>query len=131
MGTNYYWREHPCPTCGRDDEELHIGKSSGGWCFSLHVHPAIGINGLPDWQERWSREGSEIRNEYGDKLTPGEMLDVVTKRSCPERGPVPALWYEQNHGEPGPNGLARHRISPGHCIGHGAGTWDLLVSDFS
>ena len=38
MGTNYYWQEsEPCAACGRGYEQVHVGKSSAGWCFSLHV----------------------------------------------------------------------------------------------
>ena len=41
MGTNYYFEDSSevCECCGRGAESLHIGKSSGGWCFSLHVMP--------------------------------------------------------------------------------------------
>ena len=31
------------------NDVLHIGKSSSGWCFSLHVIPEQGINSLQDW----------------------------------------------------------------------------------
>jgi len=38
LGTNYYWQEsEPCAACGRGYEQVHVGKSSAGWCFSLHV----------------------------------------------------------------------------------------------
>jgi hypothetical protein len=33
MSTNYYLHEY----VSTDPKILHIGKSSGGWCFSLHV----------------------------------------------------------------------------------------------
>lgn len=52
MGTNYYLHTKPdCECCGRGFEPLHIGKSSGGWCFSLHVMPEDNINTLDDWGE--------------------------------------------------------------------------------
>lgn len=35
MGTNYYLRYNICDCCNRYDE-LHIGKSSGGWQFLFH-----------------------------------------------------------------------------------------------
>jgi len=48
MGTNYYLVKNerpPCPCCERTyvQERLHIGKSSGGWCFALHVIPEMGM----------------------------------------------------------------------------------------
>lgn len=39
MGTNYYLYEKPaCACCGREFGSKHIGKSSGGWCFSLEMY---------------------------------------------------------------------------------------------
>ena len=39
MGTNYYLSSKPCSCCGRKDSQRHIGKSSAGWVFALHVYP--------------------------------------------------------------------------------------------
>ena len=76
MGTNYYWSEEacqsPCKHC-RGGDRLHIGKSSGGWCFSLHVIPYEGINTLDDWKAKFALPGSEIVDEYGTRLTAEEM----------------------------------------------------------
>lgn len=110
MGTNYYHHKAaPCPTCGHQDEPRHIGKSSGGWVFALHVYPEQGISDLPDWQREWAT--GTIKNEYGDTLTPQEMLSRITERS--------KEW------------LRRDRIDGRHCVGHGSGTWDLIVGEFS
>lgn len=66
MGTNYYLQEKPpCDKCGREFERLHIGQSSAGWCFALHVIPELGINNLADWKKRWEEHPSVIRDEYG------------------------------------------------------------------
>ena len=47
MGTNYYLhKKPPCEACGHEPAPLHIGKSSGGWCFSLHVIPEIALTGV-------------------------------------------------------------------------------------
>lgn len=134
MGTNYYLEATPpppCPCCGRgyETQRLHIGKSSGGWCFSLHVIPEEGINSLADWQKRWSLPGFVIRDEYGDTHTSEQMLSVITVRAW-GRAQQSASWYAQNHAVPGPNGLARHQIGR-YCVGHGEGTWDLIPGDFS
>ena len=132
MGTNYYLHEKPsCPTCDRDFESRHIGKSSAGWCFALHVIPEDGINDLPDWQRLWSLPGAKITNEYGDTVTPDDMLRAITQRGRGIGGEkATSRWYADNHAEPGPNGLARHRIGR-RCLGHGEGTWDLILGEFS
>ena len=113
MGTNYYLYEKPaCECCGHRDEPLHIGKSSGGWCFSLHVIPENGIKSLVDWISLWSKEGVIIEDEYGKKVSNEEMLDVITNRVW--RGQFPM----------------RHDIDDYRCVGHGEGTWDLITGEF-
>lgn len=129
MGTNYYLYEKPdCECCCRPFEPLHIGKSSGGWCFSLHVIPEDRINTLEDWRQLWSEDGAFIRNEYGDKISITEMEDIITNRSREFSG-TDDSWYEENHAERGPNNMARHVIGR-FCIGHGPGTWDYVVGEF-
>lgn len=128
MGTNYYLHEQPdCPTCGRPHERKHIGKSSAGWCFSLHVEPDEGINSLADWVARWSVPGAIIRDEYGRDVTAEQMLANITKRSWNKPQGQSPEWHHMNHSEDGPNGLARHRIDGRHCIAHGDGTYDLMI----
>lgn len=121
MGTNYYFHPKPttsCPTCGhtRTAEPIHIGKSSVGWTFGLHVRPRYWIGGpipqdLDAWRERFLEEGSKIQDEYGQVITVVDMLRIITDRSHP-------------------NGLRRRPLDE-YCIGHGEGTWDLVVGDFS
>jgi hypothetical protein len=132
MGTNYYLHEPEenfCDHCGRSDKGrvLHIGKSSGGWCFSLHVIPDAGINTLDDWRTLWSR--GEIRNEYGDPVDQKEMDRVVTQRYGVARDLLPG-YLASNYAEAGPNNLLRHQIGR-YCIGHGEGTWDYIPGEFS
>ncbi len=125
MGTNYYHHRNACPHCGRG-EKRHIGKSSGGWHFSLHVYPEEGINTLEDWVRLFDEPNSRITNEYGDPIWPIEMVDEITVRS--------SQWTEQkmnsNHAEPGLNGLVRHKVDGVHCVGNGPGTWDYIIGDF-
>lgn len=123
MGTNYYWHPHPLAA------PIHIGKSSAGWCFGLCVHPDLGIADLPDWERHWIH--GWIEDEYGDIVSVDEMRERITARSW-ERNrhlddPVFLRW---NHAVPGPNGLLRHAVGD-YCVGHGAGTWDLLPPGFS
>lgn len=114
MSTNYYLRAKPaCDHCGRGPARgLHIGKSSTGWAFALHVYPDGEHLGEPaprnldEWIARFA-EG--VINEYGDDVSPELMLKIITER------PV----------------CHRHEPYPGHCIGPGAGTYDLLIGEFS
>ena len=114
MGTNYYLHEKPdCSCCGRPFEPLHIGKSSGGWAFSLHVMPEDCINTLDDWRELWSKKGAFIRNEYGEHIHPEDMEQIITQRQRKDRV------------------LYRHDIDGKHCLGHGPGAWDYITGEFS
>ena len=136
MGTNYYWiPKLPCECCGREFDDIHIGKSSAGWCFSLHVLPEDMINSLDDWICNFREKRSYIKDEYGKIVHPEEMLDIITKRSWntgqtnkPQQSDD---WYQMNQAVPGPNGLSRARVDGRHCIGHGEGTWDLIIGEFS
>lgn len=112
MGTNYYLHRDVCPHCKRSDSPLHIGKSSAGWCFALHVDEEAGINSLADWQALWASPGSKIMNEYGDNISPPEMLATITERIHPR-------------------GLSRHIKDGRHCVGNGDGTYDLIRGEFS
>jgi hypothetical protein len=126
MGTNYYWN-NKCPTCGHS-EEIHIGKSSCGWVFSLNVHPDKDINSLPDWESRFLIPTSTITDEYGDVISVQEMMETITERSHPN--PPPEEWLSREKAIMGPNNLTRHPIGE-FCIGYGDGTWDLMVGEFS
>jgi hypothetical protein len=158
MGTNYYFYPRNSPLDAsirileqnnennihstalemlREAMRLHIGKSSGGWCFALHV--TDGIRSLEDWKAKFS-EGGVIRDEYDRDYTPEEMLRVITVRSRPDSLEFSVQqdpyykslqdFLDKNHAEIGPNNLLRSQI--GHnCIGHGDGTWDLIKGEFS
>lgn len=129
MGTNYYLETECCSLCNRPQERLHIGKSSAGWCFSLHVDSADGITSLDDWQALWSRPGARIVDEYGILITPSEMLRTIKDRTWGKERNFDQRFLSENHAEPGPKGLLRHRLGP-HCIAHGEGTYDLLPGEF-
>ena len=132
MGTNYYfYPKPPCECCKRPYEPLHIGKSSGGWCFSLHVIPERGIEDLPDWEKFWENPGSHIENEYGDNISPERMREIITNRSWHKNLKWSSQDYRDNHAEPGPNNLARHVLDGRHCVKHGEGTWDCITGEFS
>ena len=119
----------------RFDEEgrcLHVGKSSGGWCFSLHVIPERGINSLRDWIEVFIDPERVIISEYREEMSLEEMMRVITQRSRPPGYEWDQATLDRNFAEPGPNNLVRHRLGEdSHCIGHGEGTWDLITGHFS
>ncbi len=139
MGTNFYLYEKPkCEHCGQHtSERKHIGKSSMGWCFSLHVIPEEGIHDLPDWERLWSQPGAWIEDEYGERLTPQEMYTrIAERRRDREWEDKPAGYYswadfhQRNYSEQGPNGLLRHKLGQ-HCVKQGKGTWDCIPGEFS
>ena len=145
MGTNHYLYPRPdCEHCGRPFERLHIGKSSYGWCYSLHVIPEEGINTLQDWQALWEKPGALIRDEYGTVIEPSQMLDTIANRSHNRKQSWEDDWWRhrhyykdeedfhrQNHSQRGPHFLLRHRNDGQHCIGNGEGTYDYIVGEFS
>lgn len=112
MGTNYYLEKDKCACCGRSNE-IHIGKSSVGWCFSLRIYPDDKIDSLQDWLALFAKH--PIRNEYGDSVSAETMLACITERSHPR-------------------GLSRHVFGDG-CYGRrsrpGDGTYDLIEGEFS
>lgn len=135
MGANYYLKKEAEPTCKccnrpYEDEILHIGKCSGGWCFSLHVIPELGLNSLDDWTTKIVEDGWSIENEYGNEVSPSEMLFRITERARVK----PLDWSEvdlaRNYAVEGPNNLVRHKLGYG-CVGHGEGTWDYIEGEFS
>lgn len=140
MGTNYYLIEksRACPMCGHDPaERLHIGKSSSGWCFSLHVIPEIGIHDLDDWRKKWCEPETRIVDEYKHVVSLTEMEACVVDRrltsgweETPSGYVSWSAFHALNQSEMGPRGLLRHRIGE-HCVGHGEGTWDLIQGEFS
>jgi len=139
MGTNYYVIETTrCPHCNGVLEEkdgLHIGKSSAGWCFSMAVHPDLGLTSWNAWQSFLADK--KIRDEYGRIISLDYLRVVVEERSwkrpLEETPHGYASWgefHEKNQSEPGPNNLLRHRLGS-HCLGHGEGTWDYIGGEFS
>lgn len=172
MGTNYYLRfvdsengipeedysqPEPAPDSAeailrdirfliREESErkrLHIGKSSGGWCFSLHVIPEQKLNDLDDWKQLFASPVFEIIDEYNDIISTEEMISIITERKRGDGTQTfsdlfrPDIYktseeefHRRNYSEVGPQGLLRHQLSS-HCTKHGAGTWDCLPGNFS
>jgi hypothetical protein len=149
MGTNYYLHQQTGLPAPDDEIVLHIGKSSGGWCFSLHVMPERGINDLQDWIALIEKLGplAKIRDEYGTELLLYELMEIITIRwmdrsveeSVRRSGGAGGLYtmsvlqefLDLNKAELGPNNLLRHRIHDRWCVKHGSGTWDCILGEFS
>jgi len=87
MGTNYYVRLKPaCPTCKRPFEEIHLGKSSGGWKFSLQ------LNGKRFWHDKtamkkWTKRKA-IFDEYGERISWADFWKLVEAKQA-ELHPTP------------------------------------------
>lgn len=132
MGTNYYAKPLFGPI-------KHIGKSSFGWCFALHVYPEEGLSTLDDWKKFLTKRRMLVRprivDEYGREISFDKMMRIITERTY-KSDIVPfgyndwEHFYRSNHAISGPNGLARSIIGSVHCVGHGDGTWDYIVGDF-
>ena len=146
MGTNYYLQYNEevnaeCKCCGHVKTEKrvrHLGKSSGGWHFALHVYPDEMICDFDDIMQEIKRaisSGGVVKDEYGVEHTFDEWFDVVTKRSREKM--IDYSWYgskkrflDSNSAEEGLNNLVRAKLGS-HCIGHGDGTYDYFVGEFS
>jgi hypothetical protein len=153
MGTNYYLVynetiDDTCPCCGHGivkKKELHLGKSIHGWTFALHVYPEQGIHTWADVLYeilQVTGKGGWIKDEYGTEVEIEMFVDIVTERSsCYTLEHSIATAYntrykdvddylKRNNAVAGPNNLLRQKIDR-YCIGHGDGTYDYCVGEFS
>ena len=137
MGINYYFHMEmppPCECCGRPYEKLyyHIGKSSAGWYFALHIDPSKNLNSFTDWVAFLSSAEGVIKNEYRDEISLKQMLSIITnRRGYKKPFSKNAEWYNINNAEPAEYNLVRARIDGQFCVGHGDGTFDYMQGDFS
>ena len=136
MGCNYYLKaKDPCHCCGRPFEDLHIGKSSVGWYFSLHIIPEMGIYSLDDWRNLWSAPGAVILDESGNRISVSDMEMIITVRHGNQaRGTghyaSESQMHRLNNSEWGDNNLLRCKWDS-KCAGHGEGPWSYFTGDFS
>lgn len=159
MGCNYFLvynetEDSICHCCRHEttnQKKRHLGKSSGGWTFGLRVYPDEGITTWGDIQQECLRiivKGGWIEDEYGDEITLDAFHKIVTERGRKEtidqtvQEAQKSSWWavnrytdaedylQRNHAIRGPNNLLRRKLSQ-YCIGHGEGTYDYCVGDFS
>ena len=89
MGTNYYLAaEAPCPHCGHQSEQLHVGKSSAGWRFLFASYPELGINSAKDWFTRIARTEEKILDEYRGSVTLVAFMRMVEQKQSQPRPTV-------------------------------------------
>ena len=115
MGRNFFLKIET----EAETESLHIGKSSYGWAFALHVIPEKGLTSLRAWRNFIMGENKRIENEEGEEIGKRELLRIITE--CHKWIPADKKVV----------GLARARLGVGGCIGHGKGSWDLIEGEFS
>jgi hypothetical protein len=138
MGTNYYTVKKGVEEMDSEafwasrgsEDNLHIGKSSAGWCFSLHIIPELNIHDLPGWVPYLLDQDRLIVNEYREVVTYEQMLAIITDRKSNRSCTWTPEMYDRNYAEPGPNNLVRHSMGRG-CYRQGAGTWDCIKGEFS
>ena len=163
MGTNYYWlrpneayEEHEISRLVQPKYEMvHIGRSSAGWCFKLHVYPngynGLDINSWAQWKRLFKDLGDDLIlvNEYYEKIDLDYLKTVVEDRSSSQdwetfdkelrEGKYKFYrdiknldeFLRRNSAIKGPNNLMRSKIDNRHCIGHADGPWDYMVGEFS
>ena len=140
------------------EQEIHIGKSSFGWHFSLCVYPEYGIHNFEDWKCLFFDFNTTIEDEYGETISPEEMIDIITDRAAPDwdKHPVPEDYeahvleaanqmeqymgslrryksYDEylvdNHAQRGNNGLLKHQAEKFHIDNPDkAATYDYIKS---
>ena len=141
MGTNYYIRQKECQHCHHRPDDIHIGKSSAGWVFALHVDDQFKC--LDDYINYVKDNDLKIHNEYDEEidvdsfksicLDRGMSITIEQSTNCHNHLYKTTLTVQQyldrNHAVEGPRNLLRSKID-GHCIGYD-GDIDLIQSDFS
>lgn len=124
MGFNYYMN---LP----DGTRRHIGKSSRGWCFAMHVDDAIqDFNAL--CRALW-HYGECVCDEEGDPVHRAVLLEDMLLRGMTSVSRTQE-YLRVNHAVMGPNGLLRSEISvSSRCVGHAAGGLpiDYIEGEFS
>jgi hypothetical protein len=125
MGVNYYIRPIGEKESDANERRIHIGKSSAGWCFALHVHPKLRIFTLQDWESLF--DNHEIINDYDVIISKDEMLKIIRDRKFHLERNLDQEFLKINHAIAGPNGLLRSNDD--RVLYQGEGTWDCIIGD--
>ena len=148
MGTNYYLH------IKKPDQKVvtpmsfntyHIGKSSYGWAFSLHVDEYEGVNSLQDLKNKILEAGENaiIQDEYENIFTLDELLSVILDRSWGNYCASEEVFKTSKHMFPDDSftstrhkiykSMRRHTIDGRFCVGWSSEeeTYDLIQGEFS
>jgi hypothetical protein len=82
MSTNFYVK------VAADNEEIHFGKSSTGWVFTVRQYPEQGLCTLYDWMSLLASPYNTVRDEYGSDVSVAELMNTVMNRVGYRRGPA-------------------------------------------
>ena len=116
LENGWVWHNRYYPTLEKLNEdfyqEIHIGKSSCGWRFSLCTYPEENprliqygkhefyldkpISSLEDWIALFEADGNTIWDEYGDKVSKDDMVKCISKRE--PRDNLTEGWQRLNKG---------------------------------
>lgn len=79
MGTNFYTELfQPCKGCGRPFEQLHIGKSSGGWQFYFAPYPVYGLVSWAAWHLYLIDK--KITDQNGQEVSLDDFVALVNSK---------------------------------------------------
>jgi hypothetical protein len=81
MGTNYYTVNKYCDHCNQYEKDLHIGKSSYGWCFSFQGYKYMNLVSWKQWKEYL--KDKTIVDEYGDKKIYDDIVEMIETYKSP------------------------------------------------
>jgi hypothetical protein len=125
MGTNYYTRKK-CECCGNvsEDNDLHIGKSSGGWKFLFAPYPNEGLTSWRAWRTYLANSEAPIFDEYGEQHSFAALIALVESKQKPEN--LDADTADATQYGPTPR-ADRHRYETADADGYRFSTTD----DFS
>lgn len=137
MGMNYYFNV-------KDQESIHIGKSSTGWAFQLHAYPKKRIYDLKDWLRYIDEQGQisecHICDENDEVVLKDDLIKIIAHRQ--PFGQYSKLLHKEYRTRGAwfydcDTGLLRARLNEDICISHGhpgmmgTGSWDCIIGDFS
>ena len=93
MGTNYYAVKKK-PRIVKVYDDFHIGKSSIGWKFVFQKQPEY-YNNFEEFKNFiLNNDEWEIKDEYGRKIKPQELLDFIEEKQ--KENNVDDFTYNEN-----------------------------------